>query len=266
MDLNLKGKVAAVTGGAGGMGYAIAAKFLEEGCRVAVCDINEESLNNTVALTKETGKELYAEKVDVTKKADICRFIDNIVRHYGKLDIWCNNAGIVVKKAIIDMEEEEWVRVINVNLNAFFLGTQAAARAMVKADTKGVIINTASVNALMPTCYKSSYAASKAAVVSLTMSTAAELAPNGIRCNAIMPSFTETPMMAQRLKEDKDGQLLENFPLKRIAKPEEVADMVAFLASERAGFLTGAAYMITGGQLCVQDPMTAWGEGWTGLI
>lgn len=262
MNLELLGKVAVVTGGASGIGLGMANAFLKEGCKVAICDINDESLAEAAIAARNDGYDIYAEKVDVTRKEELSQFIFNVIDHYGTIDIWVNNAGTILNKPIIDLEEWEWEKVIRVNLSSVFLGTQAAARAMIKAGCKGCIINTASINAVMPTNNKASYAASKAAVVSLTKSTAAELAPYGIRCNAILPGFIETKMMAARLATDEKGKLLSVVPSQKLGKPEDVANLCVFLASEKAHFITGVAYQIAGGMLCVQDPMTAWGNGW----
>ena len=259
MDLNLSGKVAAITGGASGIGRAMARGFAQEGCRIAICDIDEPSLQETVDEFGKQGFEVRAERVDVSNSDDVRRFVGHTVEAYGRLDFWMNNAGIIINRPIVDLNDEEWDRVIRVNLYSAFFGTRSAAREMMKTRG-GCIINTASINAVMPTANKASYAASKAAIVSLTKTSAAELSPYNIRCNAILPGYIETGMMSARLATNEKEKILALIPERTIGKPEDVANLAVFLASEKARFITGAAYEVTGGMLSVQDPMTPWGK------
>jgi 3-oxoacyl-[acyl-carrier protein] reductase len=259
MDLNLNGKAAAITGGAGGIGMSMARAFAKEGCRLAICDIDEQSLNRAADEFGKQGLDIYAEKVDVCNPDDIQSFVDNVVKTYGCLDIWMNNAGTIIDKPIIDSTPEEWDKVIRVNLYSAFLGTRAAARQMMKSGG-GCIINTSSITAVVPTANKASYGASKAAIVSLTKTSAGELAPYKIRCNAILPGFIETKMMAARLATGEREKLLALVPDRTIGKPEDIANLAVFLASEKAHHITGAAYEVSGGMFSVQDPMTPWGK------
>lgn len=257
MKLHLTGKTAVVTGGAQGIGKAMAKAFAAEGCHVAVCDINKEALAAAKEEFLQSGHELYTAQLDVCDNGAVCDFASDVSAKYGTLDIWINNAGILFPKPVLEQELSDFERVIRVNLSSVFNGTQAAGREMKKNG--GVIINSASFAGILPTAYRCSYAASKAGVIAFTKETAAELAPHQIRVVAIAPGMVEVGMMAERLKGPEREEIISRIAMRRCAKPEEVADLAVFLASDAASYLTGAVYEITGGQNCIQDIMKPWG-------
>ena len=245
MNLHLAGKTAVITGGAQGIGKAIAMAFAAEGCHVAVCDINKEALASAKEEFLQSGHELYTAQLDVCDSRAVCDFASDVSAKYGTLDIWINNAGILFPKPVLEQELSDFERVIRVNLSSVFNGTQAAGREMKKNG--GVIINSSSFAGILPTAYRCSYAASKAGVIAFTKETAAELAPHQIRVVAIAPGMAERE------------EIISRIAMRRCAKPEEVADLAVFLASDAASYLTGAVYEITGGQNCIQDIMKPWG-------
>lgn len=258
MQLNLTGKTAVITGGAQGIGKIMARAFAEEGCHVAVCDINKDALAAASEEFRESGHKLYTAQLDVCDNEAVCDFASNVTAEYGSLDIWINNAGILFPKPVLEQELSDFERVIRVNLSSVFNGTQAAGREM-KKNGGGVIINSASFAGILPTAYRCSYAASKAGIIAFTKETAAELAPHQIRVVAIAPGMVEVGMMTERLKGPEREEIISRIAMRRCAKPEEVADLAVFLASDAASYLTGSVYEITGGQNCIQDIMKPWG-------
>lgn len=256
MELGLKSKVAGITGSANGIGKAIAEKFAVEGCRVLLCDVNEEMLGKTEKEFRQKGYEVFAGRVDVTDQREIDDFISRACTKYGSVDIWVNNAGIYPQKEILDMTAEEWDRLFNINLKSVFLCTKSAVGWMKRRQT-GVIINAASFAALIPSAGSGGYAATKAAVLSMTRTLAAELAPFGIRVNAYVPGVIETPM-TQGVIEKKHGGLLSQIALHRLGQPGDVANAIVFLASDAAGYISGTYLEISGGKLCVQNPDFGW--------
>lgn len=258
MKLQLAGKTAVITGGAQGIGKVMAMAFAQEGCHVAVCDLNQEALDAAREEFREAGHELYTAHLDVCDNAAVCRFASDVSSKYGTLDIWVNNAGILFPKPILEQDLADFERVIRVNLSSVFNGTQAAGREM-KKNGGGVIINSASFAGILPTAFRCSYAASKAGIIAFTKETAAELAPEQIRVVAIAPGMVEIGMMTERLNGPEREEIIGRIAMRRCAKPEEVADLTVFLASDAASYLTGSVYEITGGQNCIQDIMKPWG-------
>ncbi len=258
MKLNLKNKVVVITGGAQGIGKSMAEGYLKEGCLVAICDINESALKDALDYFQELGYDAITKVLDVCDNKAVNDFALELYNTYGHLDVWLNNAGILFPKGILEQELEDFERVIKVNLNSTFNGTQAAARQMKKTGS-GVIINTASFAGLLPTAFRCSYAASKAGIIAFTKETAAELAPYNIRVVAIAPGMVEVGMMKERLQSDEREKIISRIAMRRCAQPSEVADLVVFLASDAASYLSGSVYEITGGQNCIQDVMSPWG-------
>ncbi len=252
MKLNLQDKTVAITGGARGIGKSVAEEFMKEGCNVAICDINEETLAEANKYFKNKYKEVYTERVDVCAADQVRGFAEKASRIYGHLDIWVNNAGVFAAKPLLEMTLEEWERVIRINMNSVFLGTQSAAREMIKTGG-GVIINTASYAGIMPTAHKISYGASKAGIIAMTKESAGELAPYNIRVNSVAPGMISTDMMP-----GNNEHLLNRIALRKMGRPEDVAKMCVFLASEAANYITGATYEVTGGMYCIQDVLTPW--------
>jgi len=240
----LQGKRILITGGAMGIGKATAIRFLDEGAKVTIIDRDEIACQN---IKKElTGLEdpIFADVADYDGVVHAFRMIED---RMNGLDVLINNAGISIRQSVLEMSHEQWVDVININLNGVFFVAQQAARSMVKGEG-GVILNMGSTNALMGYHLYSAYNASKAGVVELTRSMALELAPK-IRVNAVCPGFILTPMQKAEYAPDKIKAFENKVPLGRLGQPEEVASMFAFLASDEAKFITGQCFVIDGGEI-----------------
>lgn len=256
MELGLKNKVAGITGAADGIGLALAQRLAAEGCRLLLCDINAERLSRAGAELAGRGAQVLTVPADVTNPEAVQAVVDRGVAGFRGIDLWINNAGIYPQKALIEMSVEEWDRVFAVNLRSVFLCTRAVAPVM-KTRGGGVILNAASFAGLIPSAGSGAYAATKAAVLSLTRTYAAELAPWGIRVNAYAPGVIETAMTRPVI--DARGEaLVAQVPLRRLGTPQEVADAVVFLASDAARYITGTHLEITGGKLCVQNAEAPW--------
>ena len=240
----LRGKRALITGGAGGIGQATAARFLEEGARVAILDVSEGAL----ARARERLPGLAAAlRADVADPDSVKRAFAELDALWGGLDILVNNAGISIRHRFLDITPEEWRRVIDVNLNGMFYVAQQAARRMLEAGG-GVILNMASTNGLMGYPFYADYNASKAGVIALTRSMALELAPK-VRVVAVCPGFILTPMQEAEYTPEMLREFEGKVPLRRVGRPEEVAALFAYLASDEAAFLTGHCYVIDGGEI-----------------
>lgn len=258
MDLNLKGKSVVVTGGTLGIGKAIAFAFLEEGCSVCVCSRNQKNINATIKNFESKGYSVFAKIADVTDYNSICKFRDQVLDHAGKIDIWVNNVGHTYYKLLMDYEIDEWYKGIDVNLNSIFLSAKAIVPIM-KAMGGGVIVNASSYAAVIPRVGKACYAAAKSGILSLNKSLAAELAPYNIRVVSYMPGPVLTPLTEKNFLLNGE-RVKSDMVLKRVGKPEEIANFVVFMASDAASFMTGTHIEISGGKLCVQNPMDAWKE------
>lgn len=249
---DLTGKVAFVTGASSGIGRATALALATQGAKVTVAARRLDRLQTLVAEIKNRGKDALAIQMDVTKKDDITRAIEETVKTFGKLDILVNNAGVAEFASFLDMTEEQWDKTIDTNLKGYFLVAQAAARQMAKNKWGRIImissIASAGVGVGFPQIAQ--YCASKGGVIGLTESMADELAPMGILVNAIGPGVIESEMTEGMLKDPKQAEaLLARAPLKRAGKPEEIAAAVVYLASDEASYTTGATLYVDGGWL-----------------
>lgn len=259
--MRLKGKVAIITGAGSGLGRAAALLFAREGAKVVVAANREKDREKdgeqTVKAIREGGGDAIPVRVDVTNSPDVEKAVKAAVDKYGKLDIMLNNAGTPGPgKLIADITEEEWNRVISVNLTGVFLGTKYAIPEMLKSGG-GIIINVSSVAGVSPRRYTGAYSAAKAAVIQLTKTTALEYARKNIRVNCILPGPIDTPFFSKIAGGDPEKiamfkEMVRNeVPLGRFAQPEEIARVALFLASDEASYITGAAFAADGGQLLV---------------
>jgi NAD(P)-dependent dehydrogenase (short-subunit alcohol dehydrogenase family) len=240
---DLRDKRILITGGAGAIGAATAARFLEEGSRVVLLD------RDPAALRRITGQLALSGtlRADVSDPTDVARAFQELDDLLGGLDVLINNAGISIRHSFLDITPQDWRQVIDVNLNGVFFVAQQAARRMV-AQGDGVILNMGSTNALMGYHYYADYNASKAGVVELTRSMALELAP-AVRVNAVCPGFILTPMQKAEYAPEMQRAFAVKLPLNRLGSVEDVAALFAFLASGDAGFITGQAFVVDGGEI-----------------
>jgi 3-oxoacyl-[acyl-carrier protein] reductase len=250
--LNLKNKVAIVTGARRGMGRTHALVLAQAGAKVVVSDISSEDCEKVVKeIEKEKGKAL-AVKCDVSKKGEVDELIKKTIDKWGKIDILVNNAGICQFKPFLDLTEEEWERTININLKGYFLCAQAAAKEMAK-QKKGAIVNIASIamgQVGVGFLNLAHYSASKGGIVGMTETLALELAPYNIRVNAVAPGMIDTPMVDAVMQDPKTAEAtLAQVPLHRAGKPEEVSNLVLFLASDESSYMTGSTVVVDGGWL-----------------
>jgi 3-oxoacyl-[acyl-carrier protein] reductase len=250
MDLNLKDRVAVVTGGGSGIGEAIARTLAAEGCTLCILDRDASAAQRIASSLAATGIIARAAAVDVSDPAGVEWAFDEATANLGRLDILVNAAGLLSTGLVADLPNTEWQRIAQVNLAGVIYCVKAAIPVM-RQQGFGRIINIASVSAMRGggSVGNTLYSATKAGVVALTMGLARELGPFGITANAIAPAVVDTPMTRAALTEDAKRKILERIPIGRLAQLSDVADITAFLASERAGFITGVTIPVDGGIL-----------------
>jgi len=250
---DLKNKVAIITGARRGMGRTHALTLAKAGAKVVVSDISLEDCQKVVKEIKKNKGEAMALKCDVSKKEEVEKMVKKTIAKFGKIDILVNNAGIYQFKPFLELSEEEWDRTLDINLKGYFLCSQAVAKEMAKQKPGGVIINIASVamgqqGIGFPNIVH--YCASKGGIVGMTEALAVELAPYNIRVNAVSPGMIETPMIDPITSDPKIMEaMLARVPMHRVGKPEEVSNLVLFLASEESSYMTGSTVVIDGGWL-----------------
>jgi 3-oxoacyl-[acyl-carrier protein] reductase len=244
--MRLKDQVAVITGGAQGIGKAIATLFASEGAKLVLSDIDEAMVQASVAqIAKEKNVETLGTKGNVAQIADCEKLVDASLDKFGRIDILINNAGITRDNLLMRMSDDEWDSVIAVNLKGVFNCTKAAIRPMMKAR-KGRIVNIASVVGQMGNAGQANYSASKGGVISLTKTCAREFASRNILVNAIAPGFVRT-RMTDALNEEQKKKLLELIPLGRLGEPEDIARVALFLCSEESSYITGHIVSVNGG-------------------
>ena len=243
--MRLTGKVSIITGAGQGIGRATALKFATEGAKVAVCDINLESVKETMQEVEAEGGEAAAFRVDVTDKESIARMVEGVMAKWGRIDTLVNNAGIVQDAQFKKMTDEQFERVIDVNLKGVYNCTKAVVDIMLEQNS-GVILNASSIVGLYGNFGQTNYAATKFGVIGMMKTWARELGRKGIRANAICPGFIETPMtdvLGDKVKEE----LKTRIPLGHMGSARDVAAAIVFLASDEAGYITGHVLDVNGG-------------------
>jgi len=238
-------KVAVVTGGAQGIGEAIALTLAKEGASVVVVDINPEKAGEVSAKIKQMGVDSESYKVDVSNTNEVEETTNKIFEKFKRIDILVNNAGITRDNLLIRMTEQEWDAVININLKGVFNWTKACGKIMMK-QRSGSIINISSVIGLMGNAGQVNYAASKAGVIGITKSIAKELASRNVRVNAICPGYIKTAM-TDKLSEEAKNAILQFIPSRTMGTPQDVANTALFLASDLSSYITGETIRVDGG-------------------
>ena len=276
---DLTGKSAIVTGGAMGIGQAIAFRLAEAGAKVMIADIDQKAANQTLNHINTSGGKAKVIRADITREADAKSIIQATIEAFGRLDILVNNAGIYPASPVMQITEDMWDKVLNTNLKGVFLCCQAAAQEMIKAGNGGKIINIASTGSIQPTGVMAHYDASKGGTMMLTKALALELAPHNIQVNAVAPGTIRTPgqvreielgvtnslnvsgleqnkpstdISGEQMQEIVEGvysQLAAGLPMKRVGEPDDIARVVLFLASNAANYMTGTLLLVDGGKL-----------------
>ncbi len=243
---DFKGKTAFITGAARGIGRAIALELARGGASLAINDVNEAAAQEAIDLAQKTGApKARFYKFDVSESAACNAAVDSVVTDFGSLDILVNNAGISLDALIMRFKDEDWKKTLDINLTGAFNLMRAACRPMMK-QRAGAIVNIASVVGEMGNAGQAAYSASKGALIALTKTVARELASRNVRVNAVAPGFIDTPM-TQALPEAAKAKMFEAIPLARLGTPQDIADCVAWLASEKSSYVTGAVIRVNGG-------------------
>lgn len=247
MSQRMKGKVAFVTGGGSGIGAATAKRLAEEGAVVVVCGRSEAPLKDVVAAIREDGGKADYRVADVSNEHVFTNAIESVAREHGSLDVLVNNAVAFTWGALPDMTTEDWHANFKTTVDGTFWGTRKAMQLM--KDNGGSIVNIASICGVFGTAWMSGYSAAKAAVINFSRAAASEGATDNIRCNVVIPGVVETPATAGMLSDEKaKTNTAKLIPMKRVGKPEELANAVLFLASDEASYVTGATLAVDGGR------------------
>jgi NAD(P)-dependent dehydrogenase (short-subunit alcohol dehydrogenase family) len=251
-NVSLAGKIAVVTGAASGIGEAIAMRLSAEGAIVAVCDVDEARGQEVVRNIQEHGNKAEFFYLNVTKESQFKELVEKLVQKYQKIDIMVNNAGVGKAGTVLEQSEEDWDLMMNVNAKGAFFGCKYAVKAMLGQETRGAIVNIASVAGMVGVLNRAGYCASKAAIVGLTKSVASDFAEKGIRVNSISPGTIESPWIKKILADNSDPEtariaMQQRQPIGRMGTPEEIANLVYFLASDEASFVTGSNFVADGG-------------------
>ncbi len=243
--MRLKDKICIITGAAQGIGRATALKFAREGAVVVVCDRHADAIDEVVALCREAGAKAEGFVVDVTDRAQVDAMAARVRERHGRIDVLVNNAGITKDARLVKMTLAQFDAVIDVNLRGVFHCAQAVADTMIEQG-RGVILNASSVVGIYGNYGQTNYAASKFGVIGFTKTWSRELGPKGVRVNAVAPGFIETPIL-DTIPDKVLQQMKDDVPLKRLGRPEEIANVYAFLASDEASYVNGAVLEVAGG-------------------
>lgn len=257
MELNLKGKSVVVTGGGTGIGEAAALEFAREGALVSICGRRLDKLQAMAQRAASEGLTIRYYQVDVTDTDALSAMADQIVQDSGGIDVWVNNAGIAINRPALDFTEEEYRKVVSINMDAVFFGSQIAARHMIRQGRGGVILNAESYAVRIPHAQGAVYAATKAAVQSFVRSFAANLAPYGIRVIGYIPGMIVSEISEESIRENRK-LYTQNIAMQRLGRPEDLAKTLVFLASDAAGYISGTDIEIHGGKYAVQDSEFPW--------
>lgn len=263
----LEGRVVVLTGGSTGIGRGCAVAYAEAGASVVIGDVDEDGAAETIELITAVGGTAVFVPTDVSSSAQCENLVQEAVDRFGRLDVLHANAGIEHRTSLVDTTDEQWDRVIGINLSGAFYAARAAMRHMLETGTKGVITMTSSPHAFVTYRTIGAYAASKGGMVALSKAFALEGGPYGIRSNTIVPGATNTPMLEREIAMDADGDALAERlavaqPLGRLGTPEDLAKVAVFLASDEAGFVTGSDVRVDGGLMAAVNSgsTTAWGN------
>ena len=243
---DLNGKVVLITGATGGIGKSIARKMREKGAKLILSGTRQDVLNNIVS---EFGNEPKGIVTDLNDKDDIISLADEAEKCFGQIDVLINNAGVTADNLFMRMKDEDWEKVININLTAAMRLTRQVIRGMIKKRF-GRVIFISSVVGYTGNAGQTNYSASKSALVGLTKSLALEVASRGITCNLIAPGFISTPM-TEKLSDDQKNNIVKNIPVNRLGMPDDISNACVYLASDEASFITGSTLHINGGMSMV---------------
>jgi glucose 1-dehydrogenase len=259
LTIDLSNRVAMITGGGSGIGFGIGRRFAELGAKVALCDVEYEDAQVAAEELRESGGRAMAVELDVSDAVAVESVVDSIVKELGHVDVLVNAAGAGTMSPLLEMLEEEWDLVLDVNLKGTFLCTKFVARKMRERGEGGKIINLSSINEEIPLAGECNYCASKGGVRMFTRAAALELAPYGITVNAIGPGATETSSMEEVLQAPElRGEILRQIPLGRYGQPEDVAKVAVFLASELSDWVTGHTLYCDGGMHLLGEQSYLW--------
>ena len=247
----LAGKVAIVTGAGQGMGYAVAHRLAAAGASLVINDVNAAAAEQTAAALRAAGHTALAVPGDVASSEDVRGIVAATLDRYGGIHILINNAGVLRPTAVIDIEEAEWDLVVNVNLKGTYLCSRAVLPAMREAGWGRIVNFSSTAGKNVSTVGGAHYTAAKAGVLGFTRHLAKEAAPYGITVNAVCPGLIDTEMVRATISDEQTSAYAASFPIARLGAPEEVAELVAFLASDRAAYITGASLDINGGDLMI---------------
>ena len=251
IDSEFEGKVAIVTGAGQGMGRAVAIRLAHGGASIVINDINGEAADKTVSHLKSYGHKAVAAPGDVTSSRDVQTMVETALREFGDVHILINNAGILRPTPVVDIEEDEWDLVVGVNLKGTYLCSRAVLKPMQDAGWGRIVNFSSTAGKNISTVGGAHYTAAKAGILGFTRHLAKEVASHGITVNSVCPGLIDTEMVRSTISEQRARAYAESFPISRLGEPEEVAELVAFLASDRAAYITGASLDINGGDLMI---------------